>query len=113
MAHFIDDGYTRSVTLPACEWHGEFSFSYRPMTRRERMRHFKSMEGKDPFKAEDIADKLLSERIVEWDGPDPTPDNIARMEPHLNGSVYKIVIGLEAPPGEESDQDTEDADQGN
>ena len=113
-AAFIDDGYTRSVKIsgkagvhPPCE------ITYRPMAGKEYMNWFAQVfAGADDTDGDIL--EMMAERIKEWSFPEKiTAENLARMNARLFDQMLKIIMGTEAPDGEESDRSLEEQDAGN
>lgn len=117
---FIPDGYTRNGYIAASEeWgYSALSFEYRPMVMHERVRAQEQIEkSKDAVAGETVSQKIVAGRINNWNlehngSPvEPTPENIARLEPHLSYKLFMVVMGFESDDsGSKPDQDQEGDD---
>ena len=58
--------------------------------------------------------EMMAKRIHEWSFPEEiTAENLGRMNARLFDRILKIIMGTEAPDGEQSDRDLEESDAGN
>jgi hypothetical protein len=107
---FIDDGYTRSGTIPVdSRFHPELQFTFRPCTQSERVsiyyRISKFQETEDGLqRAEDLAHKTMATHIMTWDLQDRNynsveiaEETLSKLEPHLSQKLFRVIMG-EIPP---------------
>lgn len=101
---FIPDGYTREAYIKASEFHPNTSlrFEYRPMVPHERIRAQKKItDAKTDELGETEAHRVIADRLKSWDLEhgeatiDITPENIARLEPHLSARLFQVLMGYE------------------
>lgn len=123
MPGFIPDGYTREGFIKASDWHPgtSLSFEYRPMTQTERVIAQKRVtDAKSEELGENEAFKIISERLISWDleydgsAVELTLPNVSRLEPHLGGRLFNVVMGYETDDSAELTASEQlEKDQGN
>lgn len=112
---YIDDGYTITTKIEATEFHPSVSITYRPARAAERRKTYlavaqaeRNAKGEVTAEGIDRGERLVAEAISrhvsEWTVRDRgdhipaiTPDEVLKLEPHLAGSIWRLVMGEDAP----------------
>lgn len=114
---FIDDGYTIEAVIPEGETYPEVKITYRPVTTRiYRTMMFQNLESlekgtKGVQNSEKLADELLVRHIEKWDLKDQNggdvevnEENMSRLNRHLSGKLFILVMGIKEEPEPESSE---------
>lgn len=108
---FIEDGYNTTGKIEAKPgFHPELNFEFRRMTQPEilalgrKQNLLKSQGDKGMPQLERLAAQVIVDHVKMWDlqkqNGDPvdiTIENVQRVERHLFGSLYKVVLGEDPP----------------
>jgi hypothetical protein len=110
---YIADGYTRKGYIAAVpRLYPALRFTFRPALTAERARiNRQIVDSKTDDIGEAIAARETARRVVNWDLTDcddkPVPcdaEHLLRVQPSLNGRLYRVVMGFEAPDEDESER---------
>ena len=101
----ILDGYTVDFQIPEDPegYYPEVKLQFRPLSQIERVEVKQQLEkAGDPVKAERYAASVMAKQVLDWDLKDHTgkevkrtTENFERLEPHLSGKIFNLVMCLE------------------
>lgn len=101
----ILDGYSIDFQIEADKdgYYPAVNLRFRPLSQIERVEVKQQIEKSgDPVKAEKYAASVMAKQVLEWDLKDHTgadverkAENFERLEPHLSGKIFNLVMGLE------------------
>lgn len=120
---FIADGYTLDHMIPETEFYPEVNITFRPATPTERSTNTRKVINLDKndrcADAEKEAAEFIAKHLKSWDlmappvseGAEPQPveitvNNILRLESHLSGELYSVVLGEKPAVAKQVEADT-------
>lgn len=96
---FIQDGYTRTQTLPAVPGlHPEVRVAYRPALARERHAYAAKLATRDAAQADQHECDLIVRHVAELNGQPPAAwrDKVAKLVPAVRQQLLDLVLGYSA-----------------
>lgn len=107
---FIQDGYTKSATIPAESGiHPAMSITYRPGLMEQRYIYQRAGIQGDPAEHAKIAASIVAKHLTDWDAQSSgmkapiKPEMIRKLHPALLSKILDHILGYAGSAEEEGD----------